>query len=385
MSEPGPAGGSSPLEGLPFFAELARIPGGDEPVHWDVARRVAAWVAAGGRPEPPVEQADAAQLTELGRVAELAVAGVPGPAPASASAGPLVVAAATRGEWALRALDAQRPLLDALARSLAGDRPPDPDHRPAGLAPPVLEGLIFGWMMGQLARRSLGQYDPPLPRPPTARLSIVAANLDELADEWGLPRDEVRLWACLQDVAHHAVLGLAHVRDAVGSLLRRYVEAFEVGTGALAEELEAVDPGDPASLRSALGDPEAVVAGVQTPAQAEVLARLEAVAAVVEGWVGRVVDGIGGRLLGHYPALQEVVRRRRAEASWGDRYVARLLGVGLRQPAYERGRRFVGGVVERAGEEGLARLWASERELPTPAEVDAPGLWLARLALPDGG
>jgi uncharacterized protein (DUF2342 family) len=40
-------------------------------------------------------------------------------------------------------------------------------------------------------------------------------------------------------------------------------------------------------------------------------------------------------------------------------------------------------VVERAGEDGLARLWATERELPTPAEVDAPGLWLARIDLPD--
>jgi hypothetical protein len=28
-------------------------------------------------------------------------------------------------------------------------------------------------------------------------------------------------------------------------------------------------------------------------------------------------------------------------------------------------------------------LWVSERELPTPAELDAPGLWLARIDLPD--
>ena len=384
MSEPRPAGGSSPLEGLPFFAELARIPGGDEPVHWDVARRVAVWVAGGGRPEEPVEPASAAQLAELGRVAELQVAGAVPLAPEAAGT-PLAVVAVTRGEWALRALDSHRPLLDALARSLAGDRPPDPEDRPAGLAPAVLEGLVFGWMMGQLARRALGHYDPPLPRPPTTRLSVVPANLDQVAGEWGLPPEEVRLWACLQDVAHHAVLGRPHVREALGSLLGRYVNAFQVAPDAFAEEIEAVDPEDPASFRSALGDPESVLAAVQTPAQADVMARLEALAAAVEGWAGRVVDGIGGRLLPSYPSLQEVVRRRRAEASWGDRYVARLLGMGLRQPAYERGRRFVDGVVERAGEEALGRLWASERELPTPAEVDAPGLWLARIELPSPG
>ena len=41
------------------------------------------------------------------------------------------------------------------------------------------------------------------------------------------------------------------------------------------------------------------------------------------------------------------------------------------------------GVVERAGDEALGRLWASPRELPTAAEVDAPGLWLARIELPE--
>ena len=40
-------------------------------------------------------------------------------------------------------------------------------------------------------------------------------------------------------------------------------------------------------------------------------------------------------------------------------------------------------MVERAGPEGLERLWKSERNLPTPAEVDAPGLWLARIELPE--
>jgi uncharacterized protein (DUF2342 family) len=43
----------------------------------------------------------------------------------------------------------------------------------------------------------------------------------------------------------------------------------------------------------------------------------------------------------------------------------------------------VSGVVERAGEEGLAKLWVSVRNLPTPSEVDAPGLWLERISLPE--
>ena len=37
----------------------------------------------------------------------------------------------------------------------------------------------------------------------------------------------------------------------------------------------------------------------------------------------------------------------------------------------------------RAGKPGLDRLWSAEEALPTPADVDAPGLWLARLGLAD--
>jgi uncharacterized protein (DUF2342 family) len=81
--------------------------------------------------------------------------------------------------------------------------------------------------------------------------------------------------------------------------------------------------------------------------------------------------------------LGEVLRRRRVEASWGERYVAKLLGLELRQSSFDRGRAFVDGILERAGEAGLARLWSHEPGLPTPAEVDAPGLWLARIDLPD--
>jgi len=45
----------------------------------------------------------------------------------------------------------------------------------------------------------------------------------------------------------------------------------------------------------------------------------------------------------------------------------------------------VQGVLERSGELDLARLWVDEEHLPTPAEVDAPGLWLARIDLGASG
>ena len=61
--------------------------------------------------------------------------------------------------------------------------------------------------------------------------------------------------------------------------------------------------------------------------------------------------------------------------------MARLLGLELGQPTYDLGAAFVDGVVERAGFDALDPLWRREAALPTPAEIQAPGLWLARIEL----
>jgi uncharacterized protein (DUF2342 family) len=72
------------------------------------------------------------------------------------------------------------------------------------------------------------------------------------------------------------------------------------------------------------------------------------------------------------------------EVAAGTRYAARLFGLDTSREAYERGAAFVRGVVER-DPDGLPKLWASARNVPTPAEVDAPGLWLARIEIDDEG
>ena len=113
------------------------------------------------------------------------------------------------------------------------------------------------------------------------------------------------------------------------------------------------------------------------------MGRIETLVATIEGYVDHVMDTTGRGIIGSYGMLTEALRRRRAEPSDGDRFAERLLGLELGRAQYERGAAFARGVVERAGDDGLRPLWRSERELRTPAELDAPGLWLARLELTD--
>jgi len=252
----------------------------------------------------------------------------------------------------------------------------------------MMLSMTAGSMVGHLARRSLGQYDLPIPRPAAGPhaddLLLVVPNLDAFADEWSLQRDDLRLWVCVHEIAHHAVFAVPHVRTRMDDLLTRHVSSFRNDPMALEGRLGELDLSDPsalAGLQEALGSPELILGAITSPEQEALRPELDALVAVVVGVVDHVLDVVGGKLIGGYGMLTEALRRRRVEAAEADRFVERLFGLELVQATYDRGSAFVDGVVERAGEDGLRRLWASPEHLPTPNEVDAPGLWLARLDL----
>lgn len=390
MSSSGPEGGN-PFEGLPMFGDLARLFSRQGPVNWDVARQTATWLATDGQAEPNVDPLERIRLEELVRVADLHVSSTTG-LNTSIAGGILSILPVSRGDWALHSLEAYRPFLERLATSLStagegADGPADATTQLLGdlgkMLGPVLLGMQAGFMLGHLSRRALGQYDLPLPRLPADQLLVVPANLDAFADQWTLAADDLRMWVCLQEVTHHAVLGRPHVRGRLEALINEYVSRFEVDPEALEASLGNLDPTDAAGLQAVLGNPETLLGAMRSPGQQETLSRIETLTAVIEGFVDHVMDTTGRGLIGSYDQLTEALRRRRVEATDGERFADRLLGLELGRGQYERGATFVRGVVERAGESGLARLWATERELPTPAELDAPGLWLARIDLPE--
>jgi len=387
MSDPGPSG--NPFEQLPIFGDLAKLFSEQGPVSWDVARQISVMLATEGKPENNVDPLVRMKFEELGRVAELHVGEATGLDTAPAG-GMLKVVPVGRGTWAQRGLEAYRPVLEKLATSLnvqamGEDDPVGPDASTdllgsiGKLLGPVLLGMQSGLMVGHMAQRALGQYDIPLPRPVSDELVVVPDNLGAFGSEWSLPEDDLRLWVLVHELVHHAVFGVPHVRDRITSLLDEYVSSFEVSTASLEGSLGDFDLSDPSGLQSLLGNPETLLGAIQTDTQREVLVRVEALVVPLVGYVDHVLDVVGRRLIGSYDMVTEAVRRRRVEATEGDRFVGRLLGLELGQAQYDRGDAFIDGVVERAGEEGLSRLWRSERELPTPAELDAPGLWLARL------
>ncbi|WP_426574064.1 zinc-dependent metalloprotease [Aquihabitans sp. McL0605] len=401
--------GPNPFEGMPFFGDLLKMLGSQGPVQWDGARQLALSIATGGESEANVDPLERVRYEQLARVADLHVARATGLS-TSTTGRSVTVTPVTRTQWTLATLDAYRPLIEKMAAALHPPTTSDGGGVPGfglaeqqdaiegvdpteawlgqimGLLSPMLLGMTTGSLVGHLATRNFGLFDLPIPRPPSDDVLIIAANVEAFASDWSMDGDDLRLWVCLHQLTNHAVLGLPHVRARLDELLGDYASSFESDPDALGSKLGEldVDPtgGDPmARFQELMGDPEVVLGAVRSSRQQEILPWLDALVCVLAAYVDHIMDEIGHGLVGSYPQITEALRRRRVEANAADRFVERLLGLELTQAHFDRGASFIAGVIERSGQAGLDRLWSSADSLPTPNEVDAPGLWLARIDL----
>jgi putative hydrolase len=388
---------NNPFEGLPLFGDLSRALSGQGPLNWDAARQFAVLAASGGGllsgggvstpanidPSVRIKYGELAGIARL-HVADVMQLEVPETEPS----------VATPEQWAQQTLEAYRPLFTDMATSLGPSEDPPTDdvaadpmaQMMAGLGKmmaPAMLGMSVGSMVGNLARGAFGVYDLPIPRS-TPTLVLVPTNIDAFAKEWEIELDEMRLWVLAHELAGLTLLSIPHIADHLRSLVQRHVGAFRPDASAVTDKLTSldIDQTDPmAAMQQAFGDPEVLLGAVRSSEQLALEPELDAAVATTIGVIDWVVDAVAVRIIGGN-ALQiaEAARRRRAESSPDDIFVERLLGIRLGAEQTARGKAFVQGVVDRAGEHGLEPLFNSPEAVPTPSEIEAPGLWLARVS-----
>ena len=391
-------GGDSFLQQL--LGDLLQFMGGAGGDRTELARALAQGVATGGQPEANVDPMERIRFEELARVAELHVTELTG-LPVMANGAEVAIRTVGPGAWAWQTVEDWRFLLEAMAGSpttagsptatspttasssltammgAVGGDSGDLMARFMATMGPMLAALQLGSAIGHLAKVTLGPYEVPVPRV-ADRLMLVPANVSAFAEAWALPLDEVRMWVCLREITMHAVLGRPHVAGRLRDLLVAALRAAAGDAAGLMEQLQHIDPADPEALQRMLGDPEALVGGDPSPERLRATAELSAVTTALAGYVEHMLDLTAARLLGGRGAMAEAWRRRQIERDSPSRTAEVLFGLDLGPAQVDVGTAFVDGVVERAGEGALSRLWASGAMLPTPAEISAPGLWLER-------
>jgi putative hydrolase len=357
--------GQNPFAGLPFFGEMMKMFADQGPVQWDTARQVAHMTATGGQAESNPDPAARMSFVDLGRI----------------------VVDAT--------LEDYKPFFTDLATALAQRPEPDTDDDPmaamlgqfSGLLAPTMMGMTVGSMVGLLGKRSLGQYDLPLPRRAGRAPMFVLTNIDEFAVEWNLSTDDARMWTLISELTLHSIISVPHVAAEIDRLVRSHVAAFRPDPHAIMDKLSSIESSDPMqimqSLQSVLGDPEVLLGAMRSPEQDRLQPHIDTALSLVVGWADHIADQVGARILGNPARISEAARRRRIESGEETTFVERLLGLRLDRSRVEQGKSFVAGVVERAGTTGLDPLFDRTNSLPTKAELEAPGLWLARLEISD--
>jgi len=414
MSDPpqplGPFGGFD-------LSQMLRFLQSDGPVHWEIARQVARWVALEGEGEPSVPAADRARLAEIAPAAEQRVLAETGEAPPSR---PLALLG--RAEWADQALVTLRPVLEKLAVSLQGELPdlsaeggeggdvgnplagtpfaglfgtgaPSGAGGEAGANPmagmagmfsalgPLLLGVQCGFMVGQLAQGLLSEHDLLLPIADAPRPALIVPNLEAFHAAWSIPADDLRFYLALGEAVRSRIVARPWVRERLVRLASEYVSSFRVDSAALEAQLGSIDLSDPSSFEGAVLDPDAMLGAMQSPEQLAVLERFQLTTAVLESYADFVVERLAEPMLTSLPTIREAMRRHRVERSEADRFIQRLLGLDPSRRLHDQAAAFCRGVAERAGDPALDRLLEAESMLPTPAELEAPGLWLARIEL----
>jgi putative hydrolase len=424
-----------------MLGDLVRMMPTGPGLQWQLAYQIAAQIASGQGADANPDPIERIRFEELSAIAELHVAEVTG-MPTSPSGGPVRLVPANRNEWARRILDTWRPVLDSLALVLGPAEPtgdagtpgsggdvagagssgdvggpgstgdfglPDPFGTDGGLGAglgagsdedddddamddllgqwatamfPAMTAWQVGSVAGHLAERALGPYGVPLAPAPSNELLVVSANIAQVADDWSLVLDDLRLWLCAHEIAYHTVLSRPAVATRIADLVIDHAQRVRPDAATMGQLLQGADPTDMASFAQIFGDPSALLPGSTSAELERVRAELDAITAAVAGYAEHVTTVIAGRLIGNTTPIGEAMRRRRVSRGDGETVAESFFGLRLDQAQIDRGAHFVEGVLERSGELQLAKMWTDTVSLPTPAEVDAPGLWLARLDLP---
>ena len=371
---------------------------GGGPVNWTMAQQVARQAIEGGGGDREVTEAERRSVADAVDIAETWLdAACAFPRSATRAR------ALNRGEWLEATLPAWEQIVTPIAEHVqavtqasspapGGELPPQlAELFPGGLPPeasamlgPLLGmaqqlgstmfGLQVGQALGALAIDVLGVADIGVPLTRDHIPSLVPRNIESFAEGLAIPTDEVVLFLALRESAHQRLF--AHVpwlTARMSEAIDAYARGIQLDVDRLRDAMGSVDPAalaDPARLQEALG--EDMFAPQDTPEQQAALARLETLLALVEGWVGDVVDEAVGDRLPSAERLGESMRRRRAAGGPAERTMASLVGLELRPRALREATRLWALLRESEGIEGRDARWEHPDLLPGHADLDDP-------------
>ena len=212
----------------------------------------------------------------------------------------------------------------------------------------------------------LALLDPAVP----PRLLFVGPNIDAVALGMDVERDELADWVIFHEVTHAVQFGgVPWLREHISALLRDLLGELEL----------KVDAGTIAKMPTA-DDLKALAASVRDggllavvgPGKRELLDRVQAIMALVEGHAEWTMDAAAEEVIPSLAKLREALDARRRDRPPALRVLDRLLGLEMKMRQYQEGRAFCDAVVAAAGVAAMHGAWRSPEDAPTIAGAPGP-------------
>lgn len=235
----------------------------------------------------------------------------------------------------------------------------------------------LGYLLGFMGQRVLGQYDLAILSAETTpgRLLFVEENIRQTARSLGVPLTAFRTWIALHETTH-AFEFEAHpwLRPYLARRLETQLSAFSDTSSLGRDAMRSIGRW----LRGE-GSGDHWIERLMGAEQARSFRETQAVMSLLEGFSDHIMDSVGASIVPGVERISARFHERRQRRTGTERAMLRLTGMDLKLEQYRKGERFVAAVAEARGSAALRRLWDGPETLPTPAEIDAPSVWIARV------
>lgn len=246
-------------------------------------------------------------------------------------------------------------------------------------------GSQLGQALGGLAQEVLGTTDIGLPLAPHGVAALLPTNVEAFARDVARDPQEVLHYLALREAAAGRLF--AHAAWLSGRLrtdITRYASDITIDTARLEQVASQLDPAmlsDPSLLEDPSGATiilDDLFTPTHTPAQQQVLDRLEGLLALMEGWVDTVVTAAATPHLPTAAALGESMRRRRAAGGPAELTFANLVGLQLRPRRLREAATLWQTVEATRGLSERDAVWDHPDYLPDPEDLNDPAAFAAR-------
>jgi putative hydrolase len=250
-----------------------------------------------------------------------------------------------------------------------------------------LGGAMFatqlGQALGRLADEVIASTDVGIPLAQAGERVLLPANVEAWADGIEVDRQQALLFLALRESA------AVRLFTEHGWLRQHIVAAIHDYARGITIDLEALQRQAESAMEQLQGstDPEALAAAAQvfevaeSPQQVAALRRLEALLALVEGWVDHVVTVAAAERLPEFQRLAEMSRRRRAAGGPAEAIFATLVGLELRPRRLREAANLWAAIDHEFDSDVRDQVWSHPDSLPTIDDLDDPLRYIETLKL----